>query len=436
MPVLGRRAVVLLLLASLISLTSLAGALLAQGVVLVLVLLDRNRAATPTVRRRVRGTWVLNAVAEVELHVTAAGARVRVTDDLAAGLERLPPSPSAGVLDASAPSGVTLRTDPSHGATAGYRIALRRRGDLRLGSVHLRTLGPWGLAWRQTVVEGEDVLRVQPGMEELRKERLPGLRPALLAPGLRRMRRWGQGSEFESLREYRPGDDPRAVDWKASARRTELLVRNYQVERNQTVVLVIDAGRLMREWIGDRERLDYALAAALLVAERARSYGDRVGLLVFDDEVRNIMPAKRVRLADLADAFATVEARLVEPNYPVAFATLGRAFRKRSLVLLFSDVIDAAASRALMRGLIGTVARHLPVAVALRNPDVESAATRAGAAENSPFRRAAAEALLEARAKALQTMRRAGVQTVDVVPGSACGAVLDKYTEIKRRGLL
>jgi len=407
---------------------------MAQAVVVLLVVLDHRRAKTPRVRRRVRGTWVLNEIADVELQVSGATGSVRVTDDIGPGFERLPPAGS--VPDASGPHGATLTPDAHGSATAGYRVALRRRGDLRLGSVHVRALGPWGLAWRQTVVDIEDRMRVQPGIEELRKERLAGLRPSLSSPGLRRVRRWGEGSEFESLREYRRGDDPRTVDWKASARRQELLVRNYQVERNQTIVLAIDAGRLMREWIGDRERLDYALAAALLVAERARAYGDRVGVLIFDDQIRNVMPPRRVRLSDLADAFATVEARLVEPNYPKAFATLGRAFRKRSLVLFFSEVIDAAASRALMGGLVGSVARHLPVVIALRNPEVEAAATRRSESEDSPYRRAAAEALLEARAKALQGMRRAGVHTVDVVPGAACGAVLEKYAEIKRRGLL
>jgi uncharacterized protein (DUF58 family) len=383
-----------------------------------------------------RGSWSLNAVVDVELRVTAAGGRVRVTDDLGPGLERLEVLPASGVLDGSAPSGVTFESDPDEVTTAGYRVALRRRGDLKFGAIHLRSLGPWGLAWRQTVVEAEDRVRVQPGMDELRKERLPGLRLDPAAPGLRRIRRWGEGSEFESLREYRPGDDPRTVDWKASARRHELLVRQYQVERNQTVVLAIDAGRLMREWIGDRERLDYALSAALVLAERARAYGDRLGLLVFDDQVRLVMPAGRVRLATLADALAGVEARLVEPNYPIAFATLRRTFRKRSLVFVFSDIIDSAASRALVQGLVGTGARHLPVAVALRNPDVEAAAAGTDGTEIAPFRRAAAEELLEARAKALQVMRRAGVQTVDVPPGSACGSVLAKYTEIKARGLL
>jgi len=415
---------------------SVPGAVIAQMLIVALAVFDRRRAAVPTVHRHMRGSWALNAVVEVELRVTAAGGRVRVTDDLGPGLERLGPLPASGVLDGSAPAGVTFESVPDEVTTVGYRVALRRRGDLDFGAIHIRSLGPWGLAWRQTIVAAEDRVRVQPGMEELRKERLPGLRPDLAAPGPRRVQRWGEGSEFESLREYRPGDDPRTVDWKASARRPELLVRQYQVERNQTVVLAIDAGRLMREWIGDRERLDYALSAALVLAERARSYGDRLGLLVFDDRVRLVMPASRVRLATLADALAGVETRLVEPNYPIAFATLRRTFRKRSLVFVFSDIIDGAASRALVQGLVGTRARHLPVVVALRNPDVEAAAAGTDGAEIAPFRRAAAEELLEARAKALQVMRRAGVQTVDVPPGSACGSVLAKYTEIKARGLL
>jgi uncharacterized protein (DUF58 family) len=126
----------------------------------------------------------------------------------------------------------------------------------------------------------------------------------------------------------------------------------------------------------------------------------------------------------------------VEPNYPIAFATLRRTFKKRSLIIVFSDIIDGSASRALVQGLVGTAARHLPVVVAIRNPDVDAAAAGQESEQIAPFRRAAAEELIEARAKALQTMRRAGVQTVDVLPGAACGAVLAKYAEIKGRGLL
>jgi uncharacterized protein (DUF58 family) len=387
----------------------------------------------PSVQRTIRGTAALNAVVDVELRVAGARGAVRVTDDMGHGIERLPSLPRQGGMDASGPGGVTF--EPDGPRIARYRIALRRRGALSLGAIHVRALGPWGLAWRAETHAVEDVLRVQPGLEDLKRERLPGLRPELVTEGLRRLRRWGEGSEFESLREYQPGDDPRSVDWKASARRPQLLVRNYQAERNQTVVLAIDAGRLMRERIGDRERLDYALSAALVLAERARSYGDRLGLIVFDDRVRTIMPAGRVRLATLADAFADVESSLVEPNYPMAFATLKRTFRKRSLVLMFSDVIDGSASRALVQGLVGTAARHLPVAVTIRNPEIEAVADH-GEGPMAPYRRAAAEELLDVRAKALQAMRRAGVQTVDAPPRASTAALLAKYAEIKGRGLL
>ena len=177
------------------------------------------------------------------------------------------------------------------------------------------------------------------------------------------------------------------------------------------------------------------LSSALVLAERARTYGDRLGLLVFDDQVRMIMPASRVRLSTLADAFAGIESRLVEPNYPKAFATLRRTFKKRSLVLLFSDIIDGAASKALVQGLVGAAARHLPLVVAIRNPEVARAA-ETGEGHLAPYRRAAAEELLDVRARALQGMRRAGVQTVDALPGAASAALLAKYSEIKGRGLL
>jgi uncharacterized protein (DUF58 family) len=398
-----------------------------------LAVLDRRRAVLPGVERMVKGSWALNSVADVEIRVRGARGPVRVTDDLGPGMERLPPGPALGA-DASGPDGALLQGADGV-AVARYRIALRRRGDLTLGSVHVRALGPWGLAWRSWTYDTEDRIRVQPGLEELKRERLPGLRPELAAAGLRRLRRWGEGSEFESLREYQVGDDPRSVDWKASARRQELLVRNFQAERNQTVVLAIDAGRLMRERIGDRERLDYALSSALVLAERARSYGDRLGLIVFDDRVRTIMPAGRVRLATLADAFADIRSELVEPNYPIAFATLRRTFRKRSLVLVFSDIIDGDASKALVQGLVGAAARHLPVVVAIRNPEIEAMA-EARNGPLTPYRRAAAEELIDVRARALQTMRRAGVHTVDAPPRAASSALLAKYSEIKGRGLL
>jgi uncharacterized protein (DUF58 family) len=148
------------------------------------------------------------------------------------------------------------------------------------------------------------------------------------------------------------------------------------------------------------------------------------------------MPAGRARLATLANAFAGIEASPAEPNYPIAFATLRRTFKKRSLVVVFSDVIDAAASRALVRAVEGSAARHLPLVVALRNPEVEAVASARGEGPAAPYQRAAAEELLDVRERALQGMRRAGVQVVDAAPGTVSAELLAKYSEIKGRGLL
>jgi uncharacterized protein (DUF58 family) len=424
--------VVLLLGASLLAAVSVPAAVFVEVLVIAAALLDARRAVLPGMRRTVSGSTSLNGVARVEIRLSGARGPVKVTDDLGPGLERLPLGGASDHVDGSAPDGALA---PDDTRPVAYALALRQRGDLTLGSVHLRALGPWRLAWRSGKVDVEDRIRVFPGAEALERRKLPGLRPEVARVGPRRTRRWGEGSEFESLREYRSGDDPRTIDWKASARRPEIVVRNFQVERNQTVVLAIDAGRLMREQIGDRERLDHALSSALVLATRALAHGDRLGLIVFDEQVRTIVPAGRVRLATLADAFANVQARAVEPNYPIAFATLRRTFRKRSLVVLFSDVIDGAASRAMLRAVEGTAARHLPLIVALRNPDVEAVAA-ASDEGSSPYRRAAAEELLDVRERALQGMRRAGVQVVDAAPGTVSAALLSKYAEIKGRGLL
>lgn len=249
------------------------------------------------------------------------------------------------------------------------------------------------------------------------------------------MRRLGAGTEFESLREYVPGDDPRSIDWKATARRDIPIVRRHQVERSQNMVLAIDCGRLMRERVGDRERLDFALAASMLLAQQAQDYGDRVGVLAFDREVRLVLPAAPVRIGTLAESLAGLRATAVEPNYPLAFAQLGRTFRRRSLVILFSDVVDSEASRPLASGMLGIRRQHLPLMVALRNPAIERAAEQ-GIPEERIRGRAAAVDLLEARSRVLERMGRSGVQVVDALPGPGVEATLRRYADIKARALL
>lgn len=405
----------------------------ALGVDLVLViLLVADALAVPAadrlrVTRRAPARISLGARAEVDLRVdnhTGRRVRVRVTDDLPPLLQR----EGDDVADVSVPAWREERVP--------YAVKALRRGDGEFGDLHLRVAGPLGLAWRQRTVGQADPVRVVPGILEVRRYRLLGLRNRLREAGFRAVRQRGEGGSFESLREYVRGDDPRTVDWKASARRGNLIVRQFQLERRQNVVIAIDAGRLMTQKVGERERLDYALTAALLLADVARVHDDAVGLLVFSDRVEAFIPPARNSVSRLAEALGEVHARMVEPNYPAAFTYLSKQVRKRSLLVLFTDLIDPLASAAVVSQLSRAADRHLPLAVAIRNPDLEAAAALTATDEATVYRRAAAEELLQARAAALAPMQRAGVLVADTRPGDAVPAVVNRYLDVKRRGML
>lgn len=379
------------------------------------------------VDRAVPDRLPLGATAEVVLSVrnlSERAVRLRLTDDVMPPLARVGPEVQSAVVE----SGEEVRLR--------YAIRADRRGEAVVRDVHLRLAGPLGLVWLQRRERRTDALLVQPGMLEVRRFRLLGLRQRLRDAGVRNVRARGEAGAFESLREYVPGDDPRTVDWKATARSTAVMVRQYEAERSQQVLIALDAGRLMTERLGDRERMDYALSAALLLADVASHSGDRVGVLVFSDYVQRFIPPARVSLSSMSEALSKVEPRLVESNYPAAFAHLARQLRRRSLLVLFTDVIDPGASSALVAHLSRAVQRHLPLVVALRNPALEAAAAEPVDDEAAAFRRAAAEELLQARASVLAAMQRAGVLVADARPQDVAPAVVNRYLEVKGRRLL
>ncbi len=433
----GGRALALLGATSLLFLVSTPLALAADAVVVLLVLLDGRRTLSPTAERDVPRISALATVTDVIVTVTNPGERaivVKVTDDLDPCLRRVPGPGGTDEWE----DGLAVTVARRESVRCRYRVTPRTRGFLSLGAIHLRTLSPRGLAWRRSSVDASHTLQVQPGVQDLLRDRSGfAVRRRLRTPGLRRNRQWGEGREFESLRDYVEGDDPRTIDWKASAKRRKFVVRNYEAERSQNIVLAIDAGRHMRERLSPvRERIDYALGACMMLASRAQNFGDRVGVVVFDERIRHVSPPRRTDPPALAQVLAGVETRLVEPNYPLAFATLGRTFRKRSLVVLFCDVIDGSVSRALVSSFSRIGRAHLPLAIAIRNPALEAAAAREPTESDDAYYRAAAEELVQSRASTLQVMRRSGILVVDTPPGDTLVRTLDKYVEIKERGLL
>ena len=430
----SRRLAALVAAASALFLLNAAVGLAVDAVLVLLFVLDAlsvPAADRVRVERRAPARISLGATAQVRITVdnrASRRVRARVTDDLPPLLAREPGTPADGEHDVWLAAGRATEVD--------YTVRALRRGDDAWGDAHLRLAGPLGLAWRQRRIALRAPLRVIPGVLEVRRHRLLGLRNRLRDAGFRNVRQRGEGGAFESLREYARGDDPRTLDWKASARRGGLIVRQYEMERRQNVVIAIDAGRLMTQKVGERERLDYALSAALLLADVARIHDDAVGLLVFSDRVHAFLPPRRNAMSRLAEALGDVHGRMVEPNYPAAFTYLGRQVRKRSLLVLFTDIIDPLASQAVVAQLGRAADRHLPLAVAIRNPDLEATAALEPTDDAAVYRRAAAEELLQARGAALAAMQRSGVLVADTRPGDAVPAVVNKYLEVKRRGML
>ncbi len=316
-------------------------------------------------------------------------------------------------------------------------ITPAHRGLAAGGALALRILGPLGLVWRQERRELAWDVTVFPPLEGAATRALPATARRREA-GRREVRRLGAGRLFESLREWVPGDDTRLIDWKATARRGKPIARQYEDERRQQVMIMLDAGRLLTAESGEGTRLEAAVAAALRLAAAAVEHDDDVGILVFADTVQRYAPPARGRraLRAVLDALAAAEGRIAESDYPAAFRYLAARSRKRSLTVLFTDVIDRTASEALVSHAGTLRPRHLPLAVTLRDPALEHAAVARPAGERAAFERAAAEELLQAREDALAAMRRQGVLVLDVPPRGAAEAVVDRYRQLKRRGLL
>ena len=332
----------------------------------------------------------------------------------------------------------TVRVPPRGGQTDVVRVVPVRRGHETAGAFTIDSVGPLGLGRYRTSLALPWEVRVYPVLTALRRR-------AAVAQALRRreqgrqpLRRLGEGRLFESLRDFVPGDDPRHLDWKATARRRKLITRQFEAERRQQVLLVLDAGRLLTTEVAGSARMDAVVQAALELAYAAAQHDDNVGIMVFADGVKHFVAPQRGRrgLKQVLDVLADVTPTLVEPDYPGAFRYLAARNRKRALTVVFTDVIDRLASEALVANVASLRPRHLPLAVTLRNPELDAVAVQRPQVAGDAWRKAAAEELLRAREEALSHMRRAGVMVLDVAPERAAESVVDRYQELKRRGHL
>ncbi len=322
--------------------------------------------------------------------------------------------------------------------TVQWTLTPRVRGDLTLGPVHVKLHGPWGLCARQLVLPVVDAVKVYPDLTVLSRDALH-LARARDDDAKRVVRRPAEGREFESLREYRPGDDRRTMDWNATARRGKAMVRVTQPEKNQQVLLLIDCGRHMAgETEAGRRKLDFAVDAALRVAKVSLDQGDLVGVLAFGSAVKAWLPPKKGAEAMKATCalLYRVEATLEESDYGAAIDLAFSRGRKRSLVVMFTDLLDADTSAALVKRTLRLVPRHLPIVACLVDEDLQRVANGIPNDVAAAFDRQVAVKLEDEYRLTAARLRDAGARVVRSGAHTFGAATVNAYLDIKARGLL
>lgn len=316
-----------------------------------------------------------------------------------------------------------------------YHIYPSRRGDYAFGNLNLRWTSALGLLIFQAICEAEAPVKVYPNLLNTRQYESLIRRRQAAQIGLRIARYYGEGSEFGQLRDYLPDDDYRRISWKATARRGKPITVQFQAERSQNIMLLIDAGqRMMVRGSADvMSRIDYVVNAVLLISYVAASKGDRVGVLTFADEVLRYLPPRsgHGQFYRVMETLYGVEAQPIEPNYARALGYLRAQRQKRSLVVLFTEIGSSKQAPLLISHLSTLYPRHLPLCVTLNDRALVAISKRKLSSVRDVYERVAAEWLLDDRQVWLDELNRRGVLTLDVPAGELTSAVINKYLEIK-----
>jgi uncharacterized protein (DUF58 family) len=321
---------------------------------------------------------------------------------------------------------------------ARYHVRPLQRGDYRFGDLNIRYSSALKTFVRQARYPAAAPVKVYPNVLDVRKYDLLARNGLLFELGLRAARVFGVGTEFERLREYNTDDEFRRINWKATARRGKPIAAEYETERSQYIMSVIDTGRLMRPPIGDLAKLDYAINTALLLTYVAILKGDHVGLLTFADDVRTYLAPKRGKgqFYRMLEALYNVQFEPVEADYAQALAYLGVKHKRRSLVVVFTDLVTLDAAKPLIAHMARLAQRHLPLCVVISDPNITRLAAQAPRDSDSVYQRAVAEMLLDERKVVLDTLNRSGVLTLDVPADKLTVSVINKYLELKGRGAI
>jgi uncharacterized protein (DUF58 family) len=405
---------------------SIAAVVLFDVIVLALMIFDGSRTQRVVISREPLSRLSIGRDNPVSLIVQSQGqpAEIQVRDGYPIDHFTVSHPLVQAAMLADRSETLTYTAHPSH------------RGEYQWGDIQVRQLSPFKLAWIDWKIPQPQTVAVYPDLLGLRSL---SIRLTLQSAGtIRQARRMGMGTEFAELREYAIGDDPRLIDWKATARRSRPLVRVLEPEQEQTLIILLDRGRLMTAQVKGLQRFDWGLNATLSLAMAGINRGDRVGVGVFDRTIHTWIPPERGQnhLSKMIERLTPIQPDLQEPDYLGAVNALVGQQSRRALVVMITDLVDQTASSELLIAMSRMTPRYLPFCVTLRDPQVDQQAQAFTTDVSETYARAVALDLLNQRQVAFADLKRRGVLVLDAPANQITDQLVDRYLQLKLRNQL
>ena len=381
------------------------------------------------ISREFGSRFAMGAETEVRLHLQNASSR---SVSLTVKDEYPPQMALSGTREAR------VNVEAQRTATLIYGVTPPRRGRFEFGKTALRFRSRLRLVWCQINTHEPVAVKVYPNMRRAREAELKALGARSVVSSHRKTSWRGEGREFESLRDYVRGDELRHISWTATARRGKLTTRQYQIERDQTILIALDAGRLMTARIEQETKLDSAVHATLALFSAAGRAGDNAGLVVFGRRIKSYLAPSRGRdhIEAALEALYAVEPEMIEPSYPHAFEFIAANSKRRALVVLLTDLVDEEGSKELLTSLHILRPRHLPLVVTIADRDLKAVVRQTPESVRDLFTQSVAEEIIHHREAALRLVESIGGLALDVTAAALAPALLETYLRVKERGLL
>ncbi|CAN5306086.1 DUF58 domain-containing protein [soil metagenome] len=391
--------------------------------------ISRKLPVELTVRREFEKRFAIGDPTRISLHLENQSSRnfhLKIKDEF----------PSEMILNEKRETDFTVEAQTT--AEFFYHLTPPKRGNYKFGQTAVRFLSKLGLVWCQADLGEAQAVKVYPNMRRAREMELKALGAQSFLAIQRKAVRRGEGREFESMRDYVRGDELRHISWTATARRNKLTTRQYQIERDQNIVIALDAGRLMTGRIKDETKFDTAIHASLALMSAAARAGDNCGLAVFGRKVRKYLPPKKgiEQLDAVLETLYDMEPELIEPSYARAFQFIASNSKKRSFIVILTDLVDKESSKELITSLKLLRPRHLPLVVTIGDRDLNATVSEIPKEIKEVFTQSAAEEIIHQRESALRLVETLGGLALDVTTNSLAPRLLETYLRVKERGLL